>query len=197
MSTPDATLSDFLNVLNLPSSPSTYHNVNYLMSDVFCAGDPQNKIPCVGITDHGPQFTGVQQVSTLFSQLFTTFPDMALLPLTGAPRLYSPEDYRPRTIGLQTTLTGTHLDRWFTHGRHYSPPLSDIHPDGLHLMSIPACAVFSFDDDGMLMHMAIYLDRYRMMRQLTPAPAAASTASTATTVTSPHGRRITITIDEA
>ena len=64
-------------------------------------------------------------------------------------------------------------------------------------MSIPACAVFSFDDDGMLMHMAIYLDRYRMMRQLTPAPAAASTTSTATTVTSPHGRRITITIDEA
>lgn len=197
MGTPDDTLSDFLNVLNDTSSP-TYHDVNYLMSNVFCKDDPQNGTPSVGITDSGPQFIGTLKVSILFSQLFATFPSVALLPLPGAPRLCSPGPYRPRTIGLQLTLTGVQLARWFPHGNpHYSPPLSDIHPDGVHMMNVPACAVFSFDNDGCLMHMAIYLDRFRMMQQLTPAPSLASSTSAARMVSTAQNRRITITIDEA
>lgn len=193
MSTPDETLTDFLKVLNNVLSPTIYHNVNYLMDKVFCGDDPQNKIPSVGITDHGPQFIGQQQVSDLFQQLFRSFPDLALTPLPGAPRLYSPGDYLPKTIGIQVTLTGTHLERWFQRPNpHFSPPLSDIHPDKLQFMSVPACAVFSFDDDGCLMHLAIYLDRYRMAQQLTPA----SASSEAGSVRTAHGKRVTITIDE-
>jgi hypothetical protein len=35
-------------------------------------------------------------------------------------------------------------------------------------MKIPACAVFTFDAGNKITRLAIYLDRYRMMRQLTP-----------------------------
>jgi hypothetical protein len=36
-------------------------------------------------------------------------------------------------------------------------------------MEIPAFAVFSFDDDNKITSLQIYLDRYKMQQQLTPA----------------------------
>lgn len=165
----DVTLDEFFTILNDSLSAASYHNVSQLMSQVFCAENPQKTIPAVGITDHGPQFIGKDSVAELFGQLFKTFPDMELTPVRGAPRLYSQGD--PKTIGIQTTLAGAHQEEWFPRGhKNYSPPLSGIHPDKHHVMKIPACAVFTFDDSGKVTRLAIYLDRYRMMRQLTPAP---------------------------
>jgi hypothetical protein len=167
----DDTLAEYFRVLNDASSGTgVYHDVDHLMKRVFCPDNTSKKIPSVGITDHGPQFIGAPHVKTLFTQLFTTFPNLSLDPEPNAPYLYSPSNYPTLTIAIQTTLRGTHDKEWFPKGDpHYSPPLSDIHPDRLHLMSIPACAVFSFDANAKVTHLAIYLDRYRMMRQLKPA----------------------------
>jgi hypothetical protein len=185
------TLNNFFKVLNDPAF-ANFHNVQHLMGHVFCANDTQRKTPCVGITDHGPQYVGTAQVAELFDQLFTTFPDLALTPVSGAPLLHSPTDYPHKTIGIQTTLTGHHLAEWFPRGhRFFSPPLSDIHPDKVHHMKIPACAVFTFDDGHRICQLAIYLDRYRMMQQLTPATSTASSTGSGAYA----GKRITITIE--
>jgi hypothetical protein len=171
----DPTLDDFFNVLNNVSD-TNYHSSTYLTTSVFCAevGSPPT-LPAVGITDHGPNFQGTADVKLLFDQLFTSFPDVALAPLSGAPRLYSTDGF---TIGIQTTLTGTQKDKWFKHATggqkdHYSPPLSDIKPDKIHVMVIPACAVFNFDNSNLITRLWLYLDRYRMQQQLTPPPSAA------------------------
>ena len=191
----DAALDDFFKVLNDPES-ANHHDVDYLTSKVFCAEDAQHKRPCVGITDHGPQYVGTGQVAELFRQLFKTFPDMALTVVPGAPRLDSRSKYSPRTTAVQTTLSGTHAAKWFPQGHQfYSPPLSNIHPDKVHAMKIPACAVFSFDDHERISHLAIYLDRYRMMQQLTPHDGKSSSQLDGPAISMALGKRITITID--
>jgi hypothetical protein len=190
----DTTVDGFFAVLNDLTS-ANYHDVNHLMT-LFCADDVPNKNPGVGITDYGPQFIGVAQVTELFNQLFTTFPDVALTPLPGAPRLYSPSDYLPKTIGVQTTLTGNQIFPWFPKDKFpnfFSSPLSDIHPDKYQVMKVPACAIFTFDDHSLICRLAIYLDRYRMMRQLTPATMTA--AAIEQIISTTQGKRVTITID--
>ncbi len=165
----DATLDTFFKVLN-DTTFANYHDVGYLLKNVFCADNPavNPQYPCCGITDHGPQFIGAANISILFNELFTSFSSFASTPPVGAPRLYSPDG---ATIGIQTTLTGTQVAPWF--GNHalkalQSPPLSDIMPDGYHLMQVPACSVCVFGDDHLITQLSIYTDRYRMMRQLTP-----------------------------
>jgi hypothetical protein len=190
----DGAVDQFFKVLN-DSTFTNHHNVDYLTGKVFCAEDASHKFPCVGITDHGPQYIGTANVAELFRQLFTTFPDLTLTPLHGAPRLESPAKYSPKTIGVQTTLTGRHHAKWFPPGHQFfSPPLSNIHPDKVHTMAIPACAIFSIDDHDRISSLALYLDRYRMMQQLTPHDAKNASLADATTV-SAQGRRITISID--
>jgi hypothetical protein len=192
--TNDGTLDNFFGILNNPASPA-YHNATQLMIQVFCPDNPQQGVPCAGITDYGPQYVGAGEVGDLFNQLFTTFPDLALTPVPGSPRLYSPSDYSPKTIGEQVTLTGTQTGKWFARDhKFYSPPLSDIHPDRVHVMRISACGVFSFDSASRVTRMAIYLDRYRMMQQLTPFVAGTPPA-VSPTVSAAQGKRITITID--
>ncbi len=170
----DATLDLFFGILNDPALPA-YHDVDQLMKQVFCAEvanptPPPDVFPCVGITDHGPQFDGAAEVKDLFERLFGAFPDMAWTPVPGAPRLYSKNDYSPKTIGSQIMVWGTHKGDWFEKGhKHYSPPLSDIHPDKVHLMRVPACAVFAFDAKHRIRQLALYMDRHRMKEQLTPA----------------------------
>ena len=36
-------------------------------------------------------------------------------------------------------------------------------------MLVPGCAVFAFDDKQRIRQIALYMDRYRMKEQLTPA----------------------------
>lgn len=171
MATPDRTLDDFLKGLNDSDFPH-HHDVDWLMGSVFCpdnkAANQKERLPTVGITDHGPNFYGEADVAGLWKQVFTTWHDFALTPIAGSPRLYSPESQSgaPRKIAIQTWLTGTHHENWFGVGHpHHSPPLSDIEATGKRT-NLPACAVFTFDGSGRIVHMAIYLDRYRMAQQL-------------------------------
>ena len=99
--------------------PSTYKNIDILINDVFCADDPAAGIPWVGIARHGPQFRGSANVKALFQQFITTFPDIWWAEstthpkITAVPRLYSNDNYRAPTVGVQTTLWGTHKSPWF------------------------------------------------------------------------------------
>jgi hypothetical protein len=163
------TLDDFFAVLGDPPGSGNYKNVNYLMSDVFCpdGGVKPNQVPWVGITDHGPNFQTASDVELLFNRLFTSFPDLTLTRLEGAPLLSSDDD---STLGIQTTLKGSYSDSWFPNGSsHYSRPLSRIPVSNPNkAATIPAFAVFTFDDDELLSHLAIYLDRYRFITYLGP-----------------------------
>jgi len=160
---------------------------------LFCAdtGNP-TAAPAVGITHHGPNFVGVAQVTLLWRQFFTAFQDFmfspAKLTLPGypddvpAPRLYSKHDF-PRAdapipiIGVQCFLSGDHVGPWFQ-GDHASLPLSGIRParaahNGPLHTQLPAAAVFAFDPrSGLITHLWVYLDRYKMMHDLAPGVAA-------------------------
>jgi hypothetical protein len=160
----DPTLDNFFKALNDPTFSPNYHSVNYLMANIFCPDT--GVLPCVGITDYGPQFNGAGDVAGLFTQIFSSFPDFTLTPIP--PRLYSGDGL---TIGVQGTLGGTQAADWFSKGhKHYSPPISGITPDKIHLMKVPACSVFTVNAGNQITKWALYLDRYRMARQLTPAP---------------------------
>jgi hypothetical protein len=190
----DDTLKTFFEIFNDDAS-TKHHDARQLMSAVFCADNARHKLPCVGVTDHGPQYVGAADVAELFQKLFTTFPEITLEPLRHAPYLYSKDK---KTIAVQASLKGRHHADWFPPGhKFYSPPLSNIHPDKVHIMDIPACAVFTFDDSERVARLAIYLDRYRMQQQLTTgAPAHAGVGATAgAAATAGSGKRITITIE--
>ncbi len=187
------TLNAFFEIINDDTS-TKHHDVRQLTSQVFSAENPRQKIPSVGVTDHGPQYVGTADVAELFQKLFAAFPEMTLEPLRGAPHLYSNDK---NTIAVQTTLKGRHHAEWFPPGhKFYSPPLSTIHPDKVHVMDIPACAVFTFDDKHRISRLSIYLDRYRMQQQLTPTGASAHTGSGGGLGTAAgSGRRVTITLE--
>ena len=168
----DATLDNFLKVLNDPTS-AQYQDLNYLMQQVFSPGGNPT-IPACGITDHGPQFIGQAAVRKLFQTIFTAFPDFRSSPVVanGVPskRMYSNDQ---TMIALQTTITGTQQGLWFQdkvgpggHPGHYSPPISDIQPDGTHKMDLPVANVMTFDDNGKIVQLSMYFDRYRMKTQL-------------------------------
>ena len=161
----DTQLDAFFAVLTV--GDPTYQNTTDMMN-LFCADNPSANptIPCVGVTDYGPQFKGRADVLTLWAQLFTTFPDdIALTQIL--PRTYSKA--APTTIIVQTKLSGTHKADWFepnTHP-HYSPPLSGL-PIAGNTMSLAACSVFTFDSshNPLITKVAIYFDRYRMAKEL-------------------------------
>jgi hypothetical protein len=166
MPTPDQTLSKFLRVLDDPGpGHAHYQDVNYLVDNLFCHDNAMDRTPSVGLIDHnGPQFLGAQEVKGLFRQLFNTFPDFRLTPLVWASRYYSPDG---KGIVIQAQLFGTFQSNWFQRpSPHYSPPLSDLAPGRNRSTDLPACAVFSFDDDGRIVNLAIYFDRDRMAREL-------------------------------
>jgi hypothetical protein len=174
----DNTLGLFFNVIN--GAGAHHQNLDYLMQNVFSpnggatGAHPLGTIPAVGITDHGPQFYGAGEVRLLFQTFFTAFPDAQILPQLspGVPskRLYSQDQ---TMIGIQTILAGTQKDLWFQHRStalglpdHYSPPLSDIEPDGSHKMQLPAAAAFNFDANSKISQLSLYFDRYLMNSQL-------------------------------
>jgi hypothetical protein len=120
----------------------------------------------VGVTNYGPQFVGHAEVQKLFRQLFFSFPDITLTEQPGSPRLFSGDK---TTIGIQAVLAGSHQGVWFAKGTpYYSPPLSNIAPDATRMMHLDACAVFTFDKEHKIFHIAIYFDRYLMAQHLAP-----------------------------
>ncbi len=186
MATNDDTLNVFFDVINGTNLSGTnvgttdYQSPTYLKNNVFCGNEVPLPYPCIGITDHGPQFAGSVAVEILLKQLFKCFSAFVLLPQVskvGAPvvpseRLYSPQGASNVMISIQTVMHGTHISKWFADGTApLSPPLSDIQPDGLHVMEIPVSAVFTFHTNHKIKQLSLYLDRYKMQQQLTPAHA--------------------------
>ena len=146
----NAALTTFFSVFNPGANAhaTIQQKLDILMNNVFCIDDA-NGNPGVGITQHGPQFMGATKVRALFQQLFTTFPDVWWAKsrthpaITPVPRLYSNDNYAPPTIGVQTTLWGTHKKPWFQDDTNYSLPLSAIKPNN-KATEVPSFAVFSF-----------------------------------------------------
>jgi hypothetical protein len=161
MPTTDQTIDSFLTLFD-------GHNTDGLMNNVFCPDSADHKTPSVGLTHDGPQFVGADKVKVLFIQLFASFPDISLTPLTQNDyRLYSKTG--PIRIGFQARIKATHDLPWFPRGHDYfSPPISEIAPDKVHLTHLPACTVFTFNANALVTNWTIYFDRYRMAQQLTP-----------------------------
>jgi len=159
----DATLDAFFEILD--PLGGQYQNLNNLMNNVFCPNT--GMLPWVGISRYGPQFEGAPAVRQLFRQLFVTFPNAALTEVT--PRFYCPGggSTPPTGIAVQTTLSGTQKALWFQTPPAFSPPLSNITPDGLHSMHVDACAVVFFDGNDKITQLSLYFDRYLLSQQLT------------------------------
>jgi hypothetical protein len=200
------TLNDFLDTINKPNDASWhhYHDVDYLMT-LFC--NDNGNYPFVGITQRGPQFPNRASIKKLFDQLLTkSFPDMAWTP---ANTLRMTDG---NTIAVEVDVKGTQQAEWFQ-DNFKSHPLSQIDeatianlPSYNKMDNIPACMVFTFDGQYKIQQLAIYIDRYKMMDDLTPKqwrrillpekkhpiPSAARVAEYGPA----HGKRITIIIDE-
>ena len=147
------------------------------------SGGPPPNHPGVGIAHHGPNFKGRAEIGKLFTQLFTSFPDLTLTELDRGRRLYSLDSYGGLdTIGTQTNLAGTYQSPWFPKTKdpdstsHYSKPLSDIpvvqgaNPNyrALQGNGIPAFAMFALDGNSAIYQLQVYLDRYRFRSDLEP-----------------------------
>jgi hypothetical protein len=185
----DATVTTFFQVLtNTPVGGA--HNITNDINTLKQVFVPDNGLgpgvqglPSVAITEHGhaqgPGFFGGPEVfDVLFTQLFKSFPDAALTPVSDL-RLYSPytvPTYSPITIGVIATLTGTFKVKWFQSGPHSSSPLSGLQPGAgtvaapFKKISIPAVAVFTFDNPASfpnrVTQLAIYTDRYHFVDSL-------------------------------
>lgn len=194
----NGTLDKFFAVFTSGGTPAQRATA---LTNLFCQDgqpDPQGNptIPAVGITQHGPNFVGRNEVGLLWTQFTTSFQNFLIEPaqlaLPGlandveAPRLYSNDGYPPKVkpipmIGIQTILSGRFVQNWFQPPKatdadkkdRHSLPLSGIRPvsaagGGPLSVSIPACLVFAFDGNGAITHLWAYLDRYRLSHFLDP-----------------------------
>lgn len=185
MASNDDTLNVFFDVINGTDLSGTgvganhYHDSKYLIDSVFCGNNLPLPYPWIGITDHGPQFKGSAQIKILLDELFLCFDTFVLLPQVSrvgktpvetSQRLNSRNGAPVSMISVQTVMHGTHVAQWFKDGTGTpSPPLSPIVPDKNHVMEIPVSAVFAFDNKNKISQLSLYLDRYKMQQQLTPA----------------------------
>ena len=118
----------------------------------------------------GPQFQGRDAIKALLKQIIKSFPHATLQPVpTPATAVYCSSG---NTIMVQASLsTGKHQRQWFSFDdSNYSKPLSDIEPDKNQSAFVPACAVFTFTNDGSfnISNLAIYMDRWQMAADLWP-----------------------------
>jgi hypothetical protein len=185
---PDDTMTAFFAVFT--SDNSSAQKVTALMN-LFCLNDnPQNPtIPAVGITHHGADFVGVDDVALLWGKFLDAFDDFRFAPakltLPGqagdvqAPRLYSLASYPSQAapipvIGVQTMLSGDFVQPWFTVPPHNSTPLSGIKTvpasqNGPLHTTIPAGAFFAFNAQSFLItNLWMYLDRDKLSNDLNP-----------------------------
>jgi hypothetical protein len=221
--TNDSQLTGFLNYIKNNPITNTFTAaqkaqglMNYFtQADTVNPSPPPATFPCLGITDHGPGFSGVQEVTDFFTQLFASFPDMLWIwpppPLSAAqtPRLVATKE-----IGIQMTVTGTYQSQWFQpvvgKKNHSSLPLSQLPKNttgsplgarkGDH-NGTPAFAVFTFDGKSscLINQLQIYLDRYAMMQTIEIGwlPDGLSASSPAiTTVGAARARSITIRLED-
>jgi hypothetical protein len=188
MATNTGTITTFLNVFTGPYTPPQKATA---IVALFCANGTDtwgNPIPSVGITQHGPNFTGKQPASgpilpntidALFKALFASFPNISVVPASLQPPYHQPPNYppflssvnpyAPPTVALQTTVsTGPYVFQWGPPGAPPSPPLSNIPPTPSLSGSIPACFVFTFNGASEIMQLAIYMDRYRFVTIFQP-----------------------------
>jgi hypothetical protein len=76
------------------------------------------------------------------------------------------------TVVVRLTVKGTQTGSWSARGNRsgaeHSPPLSEtrLRAKGAPIATIPACAVFTFDSNNLINEFALYVDRYRLMRDL-------------------------------
>jgi hypothetical protein len=183
----DETLDIFFDIANGTDLRGTgvgtthYHDSAYLIANVYSSDSPG--YPCVGITDHGPQFIGSAAIQAVTDELFNDFDVFVLLPqvskvgkmpVVSSQRLYSKNDAKDKMISIQTVMHGTQIKQWFVDDKGvkkkgYSSPISPIQPDGYHVMEIPVSLVFTFDDKYKVRQLSMYFDRYKMQQQLSPA----------------------------
>jgi hypothetical protein len=123
--------------------------------------------PKVGITSYGPQYVGYAAVQRMFRQLFSAFQNLQLTPQGPTTDWLSNSD--GSVMGVQVNLSGQQIGSWFAkNSPYYSPPVSDIVPDGRHSIDLDACAIFYFDNNqNLIQQISIYFDRYLMQQQLT------------------------------
>lgn len=164
------TLNNFLDTINKPNDATWrhHHDVTHLLT-LFC--EDNGNLPYVGITLRGPQFTNRISIEKLFIQLLNkTFPDMTWTP---ANKLRMTDG---NTIAIEVDVTGTQKATWFQ-DNFKSLPLSQIDEVTIsslaanskyNKMLIPACMVFTFDENYKIQQLAIYMDRYKMMDDLAP-----------------------------
>jgi hypothetical protein len=210
----DSQLTDFLTYFNstpitskvTPAQKAAGLMKFFVSTDTPNSSPPPSNFPCLGITDHGPGFFNVVQVTAFFTQLFMTFPDMQWL--SPPPGLKTPRLTATNEIGIQMTVTGTYSAQWFKKG-HYSLPLSQL-PDGVvgsplgarqgDHTGTPAFAVFTFDGSKscLMYQLQIYLDRYAMMQSIDIdwVPDPDSSTKMVEAVKTRTGKRITITIED-
>jgi hypothetical protein len=188
------TINKFISVFTAAQTP--VQKAQSLV-DLFCPNSADAwgaPIPSVGITDHGPHFTGKQipntpilprTINVLFNRLLTSFPNISLAPAAAPhpppdfpPFLSSPNAYAPPTIAYQTNLiTGPYHAKWFAPGDpNYSPPLSDIPANPSASVTIPACCIFTFNGGEQIVQLAVYMDRWKLFTAFQPGALAIAAA---------------------
>jgi hypothetical protein len=91
-------------------------------------------IPQVAVTEHGmalgPSFQSGQVIKRLFNRLFSTFNNFQIAAINSPNSVWlTSPDANATTVAVQVTLTGSHVDWWFSHADNaYSQPLSGILP---------------------------------------------------------------------
>jgi hypothetical protein len=164
------TVTNFFLIVTPPTAKvpnPEYEDLNDLMNTVFSPN------PSVGITSYGPQFQGASAVRALFRQIFITFNNLVFTEVP--PRYFYRPPNQPEGIAVQTQLFGLQYTSWFPRGSpYYSPPISNITPDGNHSMTVDAAAFFSFDNNFKVTQLALYFDRYSMSQQLALAAQSSS-----------------------
>lgn len=179
MATNEDCLNNFLKAINDNTDPN-YRDPHLIATRLFSPDSPaapaNPTTPMVGITDHGspgiptivgPGFVGRLAIEKLFNQLFIAFNPLSFVDLRLS-RLYS-SDAQKGTIAIRLNLIGTHQGPWFSSASGaFSLPLSAMAPvaGGPKNVTIPTCAVFTFDDKHLINQLGFYMDRYRLMRDL-------------------------------
>ncbi len=129
---------------------------------LFVPDDPgQGGPPNVGLTTGGPQFNTQDMIGSLFTALFTSFPNLVL----RYPTAVRPAD--GNTVVVEAVLTtGAHVADWAPNGGG-SPPISNIHHAGRSSVDLPVCAVFLFyPASSKIQNLALYFDRWRLAQDL-------------------------------
>jgi hypothetical protein len=115
----------------------------------------------------GPQFVGVKNVTLCFNRIITSFPSATFttLPVNNAVYLQGNNQVAVPAV----LITGPHKHPWFQFDSGaYSKPLSDLEPDGNQQSLVPACAIFTFDNNSLITNLAIFMDRWQMAADLWP-----------------------------